>query len=160
MSQISRNLYIGSLRDAENRDFLFTSGITHIVNLSGFPNSYPEDFEYLKIDIPDEPNQNIARYFPTTDMFIYKAISNGGIVLIHCYAGISRSASVLIAYLSNFYPIEEVFDYVRKRRPIIDPNDGFRRQLYEYNQRTDRPLKRLQLMNKQQTRNDNRQYRR
>jgi protein-tyrosine phosphatase len=54
---------------------------------------------------------------------------SGGTVLVHCFAGISRSASCIIAYLMQELnmPFFEAMSYTRKRRPIIFPNYGFQR---------------------------------
>lgn len=53
---------------------------------------------------------------------------------MHCAAGVSRSASFVIAYLMTrkdmFYP--EAVKYVKDRRKVINPNSGFKRQLYDY----------------------------
>ena len=48
--------------------------------------------------------------------------------------GISRSATVVCAYLiaTNNWGAKKAIDYVRLRRPITDPNDGFRLQLAVY----------------------------
>ena len=52
-------------------------------------------------------------------------------------AGISRSASVVIAYLmtSSIVEMKEfqlVWDFVKERRRIVHPNQGFQTQLKEY----------------------------
>ena len=58
----------------------------------------------------------------------------GGKILIHCYAGISRSATVCLAYLmkSRRMRLEEAFEFVRKVRAVISPNLGFMMQLSKY----------------------------
>lgn len=54
-----------------------------------------------------------------------------GAVLVHCEAGISRSASTVIAYLVKFHAmsLEVAFRHVKERRAIICPNSGFVEQL-------------------------------
>jgi dual specificity phosphatase 12 len=66
-------------------------------------------------------------YWPEAIAFIKEGINKGGGVFVHCYAGVSRSASTVIAYLMaehnmTFY---EAMSFVRKRRHIINPNIGF-----------------------------------
>lgn len=58
----------------------------------------------------------------------------GGAVLVHCYAGVSRSASCVIAFLMQECGLTfmEAMTYVRKKRPIVFPNFGFQRQLMEF----------------------------
>ena len=50
-----------------------------------------------------------------------------GKVLVHCKAGISRSATVCIAYLMyhKHFSLEQGHAYVKARRNIIDPNFNF-----------------------------------
>jgi protein-tyrosine phosphatase len=54
-------------------------------------------------------------------------------VLIHCHQGVSRSATITIAYLMKRFNwnYEEAYEYVKERRPCIYPNKGFIRQLKE-----------------------------
>lgn len=49
--------------------------------------------------------------------------------------GISRSASTVIAYAMKQlrWPLDVALSYVRERRAIIHPNDGFMKQLQTYN---------------------------
>ena len=61
--------------------------------------AFPSLFTYKVIEIPDENHINIKQYFPECNAFIDNALSNGGRVLVHCAAGVSRSASVVIAYV-------------------------------------------------------------
>ncbi|XP_061389998.1 DC-STAMP domain-containing protein 2-like [Musca vetustissima] len=67
--------------------------------------------------------------------FIDKALNNGGCVLIHCNAGVSRSASVVIAYLMKYknMDFEIAHGYVKTRRECIQPNAGFLKQLRSLN---------------------------
>jgi protein-tyrosine phosphatase len=54
---------------------------------------------------------------------------NRGAVLVHCYAGVSRSATCVIAYLmqEKHMGFEEAFSFASKKRPVIFPNMGFQR---------------------------------
>ena len=55
-------------------------------------------------------------------------------MLVHCHAGVSRSATVCIAYLmyKNNFTLEKAFDHVRSRRGVISPNLNFMQQLQEF----------------------------
>jgi len=66
--------------------------------------------------------------------FIHKAISQGRKVLVHCVAGVSRSASMCIAYLMQHHgmSLEEAKAKVKKQRPCTRPNESFMKQLKEF----------------------------
>ncbi len=59
----------------------------------------------------------------------------GGVVLVHCNAGVSRSASVVIGFLMSQEKMsfDEAFSAVKTARPHIQPNPGFMSQLKKYN---------------------------
>jgi hypothetical protein len=80
------------------------------------------------------PDVNIMEYFESTNAFIEKSQSTKQAVLIHCHMGISRSATILIAYLMWKYEMPHfiALDYVRNKRPIVNPNGGFMQQLQLY----------------------------
>lgn len=58
----------------------------------------------------------------------------GGKILVHCKAGVSRSATICIAYLMvhKSLTLDQAFDYVQSRREIISPNLSFMQQLFEF----------------------------
>ena len=82
----------------------------------------------------DSSNQSLLRHFPAAIAFIKDGMSRGGAVLVHCYAGVSRSATCVIAYLmqERDMSFEDAFSYASKQRPVIFPNMGFQRQLTEF----------------------------
>jgi len=47
----------------------------------------------------DVPWENLSKYFLACNKFIKGALEQGGTVFVHCYAGVSRSATIVIAYL-------------------------------------------------------------
>lgn len=63
--------------------------------------------------------------------FIRDAIAKDGKVFVHCYAGVSRSATIVIAYLMFEHGLSysAAIKLVKSKRPFINPNDGFRKQL-------------------------------
>jgi len=55
-------------------------------------------------------------------------------VLVHCFAGASRSATIVIAYLmkKNSWTLEHTLEYVKSRRSIVSPHEAFLEQLKKY----------------------------
>ncbi|CAK80396.1 unnamed protein product (macronuclear) [Paramecium tetraurelia] len=88
---------------------------------------------HLIINIDDSEDENIMQYFEQTNKFIEDNLKKGN-VLVHCMAGISRSASIVIAYImwSQKKSYKDSYKYVDEMREIIYPNEGFRNQLKAY----------------------------
>jgi len=55
-------------------------------------------------------------------------------ILFHCYAGISRSTTLAIAFLckAKGLSLKDAIELAEKQRPIINPNPGFLKALKEY----------------------------
>lgn len=65
---------------------------------AGIKPLYPRDFTYKVISVNDTSNSSLLRHFPAAISFIKEGMSRGG-VLVHCFAGVSRSSSCVIAFL-------------------------------------------------------------
>jgi len=74
-------------------------------------------------------------YFDQAADYINRALQQGGKVLVHCREGISRSATVVLAFLMihRNMTVQEAVRTVRKNRQII-PNEGFLKQLCVLNE--------------------------
>uniref|UniRef100_A0A673U0A4 Dual specificity phosphatase 19 n=1 Tax=Suricata suricatta TaxID=37032 RepID=A0A673U0A4_SURSU len=57
-----------------------------------------------------------------------------GVVFVHCNAGVSRAAAIVIGFLMNSEEISftSAFTLVKNARPSICPNTGFMQQLRTY----------------------------
>jgi len=55
--------------------------------------------KYKVVNAMDVPWENLSKHFDSCSKFIKQAVIAGGKVLIHCYAGVSRSAAICVAYL-------------------------------------------------------------
>jgi protein-tyrosine phosphatase len=53
----------------------------------------------MLVHVWDMPSANLRSHFDACHSFINEAISGGGKVLIHCFAGVSRSSTITISYL-------------------------------------------------------------
>lgn len=88
----------------------------------------------IRIPVNDVPSANLESYFDYVADLIESNSMRGRRTLVHCVAGISRSASLCIAYLMKYHrmSLRSAHDHVRSRRPVIRPNTGFWEQLIEY----------------------------
>merc|ERR1719410_2807571 len=100
-SLIIDRVYLGSIGAAKNLEWLKTNGITHILCVAGGIECYfPKQFEYKVIEIDDAPNEDISAHFASCSEFIDEALKNeSNKVMVHCFAGMSRSVTVVSAYL-------------------------------------------------------------
>lgn len=82
----------------------------------------------------DAPQQNIIQYFDETYDFIHHILESGDKVLVHCVAGVSRSATIVTAYLMrlNDMRYKEALAMLKRVRPFVTPNQGFIDQLRLY----------------------------
>lgn len=132
MSKILKNLFLGDVLDAANHKTLQSLNIRCILIIAKeIPPFHSRGFTYMKINAHDHAQFDIKKQFRETLPFINRQIDKGG-VLVHCYDGVSRSATIVIAYLMRYknMSLQKALDYVKSRRNI-KPNDGFMRQLQE-----------------------------
>eukprot|EP00483_Globobulimina_turgida_P008816 UN08834 len=89
----------------------------------------------MRVPISDSYLQNIKTHFIKAIAFINDAFKDeNNRVLVHCFAGISRSATIIIAYLMKVQAMsyEDAFLFVKEKRDVINPNKGFVEQLQKY----------------------------
>jgi protein-tyrosine phosphatase len=131
--EIVPGIYLGNFRVANSYTLLKAIGITHVLNAAiEHPNYFEHtDIEYKYLPLQDHPNENISQFFADGIKFIHDAIQTRGKVLVHCHAGISRSTTMLTAYLVKKYNKHpnDVLRYIKDIRSIIQPNEGFIDQL-------------------------------
>ena len=100
--------------------------------------------------------QNLAKpYYTKNDTIIYENLPMLDIgyylmnyflehsdqsVLVHCMAGISRSASLLVYYFMKKYgwSYNNAYNFIKRRRSIIQPNTGFEQKLRIYDNYRDK----------------------
>jgi protein-tyrosine phosphatase len=109
---------ISALTEEEYEDYMIAE--------QDFPNM---DWHRLVID--DDKDEKISQHFFDVHKIISEALSQNKNVIVHCAAGMSRSPTLVIAYLmiENRWSYEAAYGYVRSRRGIVEPNIGFAKQL-------------------------------
>ncbi|KAL7827161.1 hypothetical protein SRHO_G00328790 [Serrasalmus rhombeus] len=136
-NEVWPRLYIGDMDFAENRSELRRRNFTHVLNCAHSSRRGAEFYDgmgitYLGIDAHDSPAYDMSVNFDTASEFIHSALRGGGKILVHCHVGVSRSATVVLAYLmlKHNMTLVEAINTVKEGRGII-PNRGFLRQLID-----------------------------
>lgn len=91
-------------------------------------------FDYFNVRVYDDEKTNLLKHWDNTFKYISQAKNDGSKVLVHCKMGVSRSASVVIAYAMKAYgwTFNEALDHVKTNRNCIKPNKNFLTQLETY----------------------------
>ncbi|XP_061693648.1 dual specificity protein phosphatase 13A family protein isoform X2 [Syngnathoides biaculeatus] len=131
------NLYLGDMVMSHDRFGLWTLGITYVLNAShgklcckGSNDFYGTTVKYYGVPANDLPTFELSPFFSPAAAFIDQALTSGGRVLVHCAVGVSRSATLVLAYLMIHHHLSllSAIQCVQQKRWIF-PNRGFLRQL-------------------------------
>ncbi|KTF96920.1 hypothetical protein cypCar_00043960 [Cyprinus carpio] len=133
-------LYLGNERDAQDLELMQHMDIGFILNVTTHLPLYHYElglFKYKRLPASDSNKQNLRQYFEEAFEFNLteeEAHQAGSGLLIHCQAGVSRSATIVIAYLMKhtWMTMTDAYKFVKSRRPIISPNLNFMGQLLEF----------------------------
>ncbi|XP_050334291.1 dual specificity protein phosphatase 18 [Bactrocera neohumeralis] len=89
---------------------------------------------YLRINAYDRPATDLSVHFDEVADMIEEVRQLGGKSLVHCVAGVSRSATLCLAYLMKYggMSLRAAYLHVKAIRPQIRPNTGFFQQLRCY----------------------------
>ena len=132
INKITDTIYLGNIEAAYDYKKLKELGIKKVLTvMNAFGNHYPENaFIHKTIDIMDDYETNIIRYFKECFLFM----EGYDKVFVHCAAGMSRSATIVIAYImwKKKLLLSEAIKFVKDKRPVISPNLNFMRQLEAY----------------------------
>ncbi len=137
MSQITDSIWLGSymsIGDPENPVDIIVSALTQGEVDSYRVKNHVGNTEWHHFPMDDAATQDISQFFLPVCQILDKATQEGKRVLVHCAAGVSRSPTLVIAYMmwSQKMTRKEAFEYVSSRRPVIQPNDNFMDQLAEF----------------------------
>ncbi|XP_033057132.1 dual specificity protein phosphatase 21 [Trachypithecus francoisi] len=134
-SQITSSLFLGNGVAANNKILLSSNRITAIVNASvEVVNVFFEGIQYIKVPVTDARDSRLCDFFDPIADLIHSVDMRQGRTLLHCVAGVSRSASLCLAYLMKYHSMSllDAHTWTKSRRPIIRPNNGFWEQLINY----------------------------
>lgn len=87
----------------------------------------------LQLNVRDTPADNIGKYFDDAYSFIQRGRKDGT-VLVQCMAGKSRSSAIILAYIMRRLGVslDSALSFMKKKRPKVNPNEGFMNQLKLY----------------------------
>ncbi|KAJ6526769.1 protein-tyrosine phosphatase-like protein [Mycena capillaripes] len=142
---MSGGLYLGSLSAVNDHPLLRAHGITHLVQALEAPWAPParkeDGFVAYSIDIRDKESVDLRPHLEAACVYIERALRRGEGVLVHCQQGISRSPSIVIAYLIRNHGMsyDAALSFVKRKRACAKPNPGFARALMEWEQAWRRP---------------------
>ncbi|KAM0961998.1 hypothetical protein ACFX2I_021184 [Malus domestica] len=138
-SRIADHIYLGSDAVAKNREVLRQNGITHVLNCVGFvsPEYFRNDLVYKTLWLRDSTSEDITSILYDVFDYFEDVRKQGGRVFVHCCQGVSRSNSLVIAYLMwrEGHSFEDAFQYVKAARGVTNPNIGFACQLLQCQKR-------------------------
>ncbi|RNA25119.1 dual specificity phosphatase 19-like [Brachionus plicatilis] len=132
-------LYLGGHNSIKNVAELTKYGITHVLNMAQELSLNNHEYldkkiKILQISAKDAEMYNIRPDFDLAFMFIDDCLRSGGKIVVNCARGISRSATIVIAYLMFRYNLrlDQAYSLVSSLRPQVRPNIGFRNILGIY----------------------------
>ncbi|XP_039798943.1 protein-tyrosine-phosphatase MKP1-like isoform X2 [Panicum virgatum] len=138
-SKVAEHVYLGGDAVAKNRDILRKNGITHVLNCVGFvcPEYFKSDLVYRTLWLQDSPTEDITSILYDVFDYFEDVREQGGRVFVHCCQGVSRSTSLVIAYLMwrEGQSFDDAFQFVKAARGIANPNMGFACQLLQCQKR-------------------------
>jgi protein tyrosine phosphatase len=155
MSKISDHLYVSDMYSAMNEHLLRANRIQYVLRVIDFDvdDDTMNMYAALNIDhatylIEDSPIENLYGKFNVLARIIDEKVRANMNVLVHCFAGASRSVSVAAAYLlkkyydtlsletniagDRIFRLIDILDEIKSKRECADPNTGFIYQLHKY----------------------------
>ncbi|KAL2102893.1 hypothetical protein ACEWY4_002061 [Coilia grayii] len=143
-TRILPHLYLGCQRDVLNKELMQQNDIAYVLNASNTcpkPDFIPES-HFLRVPVNDSFCEKILPWLDKSVEFIEKAKACNARVLVHCLAGISRSATIAIAYIMKRMDmsLDEAYRFVKEKRPTISPNFNFLGQLLDFERKIKSPM--------------------
>lgn len=142
ISKVTSNIFIGNKYAILEKEDVFKENNINVVISALTEEEYEDDMigsedfqgmEWYRFVIDDCQFFDIYSHLFEVHYIIQEAVREDKRVFIHCAAGVSRSATLLLGYLmlEKGMMCDDALDYLRKFRPEVDPNPGFMRQLYK-----------------------------
>jgi len=142
-SKVGPHLFIGDKYASRDRELLRQLNIKTIINCTtnpknggGIRNYFPSDFYYLRVPVKDSDLEDLSPYFAEACELIERSLRQKFNVLIHCQQGVSRSATIVLAYLLyKGETLKDAYLKLKTARPIVKPKTAFLRQLVTWDKK-------------------------
>lgn len=138
-SHIIDNLFLGSAHNAATKSVLDKHEISLIINVTkAIRNSFPEEIQYVNYSLYDNNQNSIMVHLENAyQKIIEHQRTKEGNILIHCFMGRSRSATVVLYYLmrkcthpdGSSYTFDDALNLLLEKRPIVNPTFQFTKDL-------------------------------
>ena len=136
--RILDGLYLGGIKSVQSAAVFERLGVTHVLSAMRVTSNaqrpaLSDGLTHKELRLDDLPGEDITLFFDEAHAFIDTARSDGGGVAVHCFMGMSRSATVVVSYLMKTLRMsfEDAIALVRQHRNVA-PNDGYVLALRKY----------------------------
>ena len=123
VNEIVPGLFLGDCTAAERPP----GSVRRIINMTQSAGFHEGRLKYLHIDIDDNDDAPILKFVDRANAFLDEGLRSSEHVLVHCNSGMSRSATLVIAFLMSRrgMSLADAYETTRSARPVILPNRGF-----------------------------------
>ncbi|ELP89292.1 dual specificity protein phosphatase, putative [Entamoeba invadens IP1] len=134
VTEILPNIYLSSRHAAEDPNTYKLNGITAVLSLTTNLTKYPQNIKTKHFHVQDSFFFLLDQVLTESLCWLIEMVNSGHKVLVHCEVGVSRSASVVLAYLMmvNHWTLKQSFLFCKAKRSVVCPNPGFIIQLYQF----------------------------
>lgn len=131
-SKITDKIILGSEYDASDLKVYRAHNVTKVLSImsdefQSIPVEVKDSIEHRYLKLNDTSGDDISCFFDEAIEFM----GSEGVTLVHCRAGISRSSTLVMAYLiqEKRWTLNEAFTFTKAKRSCVAPNFGFLGQL-------------------------------
>ena len=134
MDEIIPGVFVGGIQASTDYDLLHDNAISYILNVSNFPldtevmNKYESlNIQFAQVKMEDSPYFDLRKNILAAVSTVRSAVNDNGRILVHCMAGISRSATVVAAYMIEYlgHSANSALQEMSLKQPAVYPNSGF-----------------------------------
>ena len=127
MSEITDQIWVGNYGDACNEIFLSERKITHIINCAKELQASVLRPGYQINIVDDVADAKTKKYFLEAASVLDRWVREGNKIIVHCFAGISRSTSVVITYCMVYkgWSYDIAYRHLKQRRFQTNPHPDF-----------------------------------